>query len=214
MITDVAWDFDGTLCDSYPYILRCFQKALRDFGIADDEKRMLGRIKTTVGRAACLYGAENDIPPETILLRFQSYNAIPDYRNVRPYPGVLGCLAFVTAHGGRNHLYTHRHKEVHAYLSKFGMTPYFVSFITGDDGFPQKPAPDALRSLLDRFAISKDHLMMIGDRPIDIEAGWNAGCATCFFNSNEFPIPPHATYATKKYDQLQKILEGILPSSS
>jgi phosphoglycolate phosphatase-like HAD superfamily hydrolase len=32
MITDVAWDFDGTLCDSYPFILNNFRTALSEVG--------------------------------------------------------------------------------------------------------------------------------------------------------------------------------------
>lgn len=210
MITDVAWDFDGTLCDSYPFILNNFRTALSEVGIHDDELWIQKRVEVSVTSAASQYAAEHGVPEAEILSHFHRYDQIPDFQMVKPYPGVLSTLALVKELGGRNHLYTHRHHEVFAYLSEFGMDRLLDSMITSDDGFPPKPAPDALLSLRKRYAIPEGLLLMIGDRPIDIDAGWNAGCATCLFNSHHFPAVEHATYTVDSYQELKPILRTIL----
>lgn len=42
-----------------------------------------------------------------------------------------------------------------------------------------RPAPDALLYFLERFGLEAGACMMIGDRPIDAQAGMNAGMLGC-----------------------------------
>ena len=41
MFTDIIWDFDGTLFDTYPPMTEAFKRALNDLGYDDDEKHIL-----------------------------------------------------------------------------------------------------------------------------------------------------------------------------
>ena len=50
--------------------------------------------------------------------------------------------------------------------------------MTADDGFPRKPDPASMLYLKDKYAIESG--LVIGDRPIDIEAGQRAGMANLF----------------------------------
>lgn len=43
------------------------------------------------------------------------------------------------------------------------------------DEYPQKPAPDMLNALLDRFAVAPEDALMIGDSVVDIKAAHLAG---------------------------------------
>lgn len=214
MITDIAWDFDGTLFDSYPFILECFRKALLDCGFTDSDERILAHIKVTVTNALHFYGTTYGIPQEMLLACFQRYNKTPNWDLVKPYPGVRDCLAFVVESGKRNHLYTHRSKEAVSYLEHSGLKGFFSSFITSEDGFPPKPAPDALNALTAKRHIKHENLLMVGDRPIDIDAAWNAGCQSCFYNSNRLPQPQHATYHVDDYRQLQQLFRNFMPQQA
>ena len=45
MIRDIIWDFDGTLFDTYPWIVDSFRKALKDKGIDESAENILNYFK-------------------------------------------------------------------------------------------------------------------------------------------------------------------------
>ena len=51
MIKNLIWDFDGTLCNTYPSIIRTLKASLKDFGYIVDEKEILSKVKITLGEA-------------------------------------------------------------------------------------------------------------------------------------------------------------------
>ncbi len=57
--------------------------------------------------------------------------------------------------------------------------------VTADNGFSRKPAPDSIYYLLKKYKLNPDETVMIGDRPIDIEAGLAAGVQTVFFDTKK-----------------------------
>jgi len=211
MHTDFAWDFDGTLCDSYPHILRCFRQTLEEAGIHDSDEHILSHITVTVGKAITYY-QEHFGAPKEMYRRFHELDEEPDWQHVTPFPGVLETLQEVRDKGGRNLLYTHRHQSVMRYLDHYGMTPLFSSFVTGEDHCAPKPAPDGLRLLMERAKSAAENLVMVGDRSIDIDAAWNAGAKSCFFNSNGQEIPQHATWHVQDYRELRALLDKIMAS--
>ena len=66
-----------------------------------------------------------------------------------------------------------------------GLAPFFSGGVTGEDGFPSKPAPDAILHLLNTHAIPPGQALMIGDRLIDVQAAQNAGIAGCWWTEKE-----------------------------
>jgi pyrophosphatase PpaX len=66
-------------------------------------------------------------------------------------------------------------------IAAHGVADFFVSTITGDDGFGHKPDPLPFRETLDRMGARADQTLIIGDSHVDILAGQKAGCKTCWF---------------------------------
>lgn len=58
----------------------------------------------------------------------------------------------------------------------------FTEIITGDNHFARKPDPEALTYLLDKYELEPSQTAMVGDRPLDILAGQNAGVKTILFD--------------------------------
>ena len=83
---------------------------------------------------------------------------------------------------------------------------YFSDFIVRNDGFADKPAPDALLYLLDKHHIDPQDAVMIGDRGIDVQAGLNAGIATILFDPSAFYPNEPTTY---RCDTMQAIIELV-----
>lgn len=97
------------------------------------------------------------------------------------YSRGLRSLDRLTADGARHFLVSHRDHHVETILEKTGIRHYFTEVVTADDGFPRKPDPTSMLYLKDKYAIESG--LVIGDRPIDIEAGQRAGMATYLFDS-------------------------------
>ena len=194
------WDFDGTLFNTYPRICRAFQKSLADAGIFEDTATIYPVIKRSLEIAAVTYAAAHGITPQTLLDGYHLHSEEEDLSTMRPYPGMKDLLARIRDRGGRNYLYTHRGDSVFKALKHEGMEALFTDMVTSLDGFPAKPAPDALRYLLRKHSLDPADCVMAGDRTIDLEAGLNAGInAVCVDPDGLCPplpgIPVFRSYA-------------------
>lgn len=121
--------------------------------------------------------------------------------NAPPLPGIPEALKALKARGARHYLVTHRDALARESLRCQGLAPLFTDMITAEDGFPRKPAPDSLLHLVQRYGLDPARCVMIGDRPLDVEAGWNAGMLGCFLDPEgrfaDHPCPLRADHASK-----------------
>ena len=173
MYTDFIYDFDGTLSDSYPIFARSFLTVLQNHGLEDSYENVLQRLKMTLGHAMRHYSfgvSEAQIQAEYAAAREPIMR-----ESAEPIEGAEALLAHVQACGGRNFLYTHSGQIAWDLLEKWGLKKYFVGGVTKDDGFPSKPAPDALFHLFKTYDIKPENALMVGDRSLDLDAGKNAG---------------------------------------
>lgn len=179
--THYIWDFDGTLFDTYPIILKGFMDTLNTYQIQADEKEIYYLLKSKSSKAiAEKYGL--DFAEFTRV--FKSFEA-KDTREPVPFEGAKAILEKVIAEGGKNYILTHRDtpgtKEL---LATYELTDYFVEIIGSERPFPRKPAPDSLLYLIDTYKMEKSQAVMIGDRFMDIDAGKAAGINTVFFDQD------------------------------
>ena len=127
----------------------------------------------------------------------------------RPYEGTERVLSGVFDRKGKNFLYTHRDAVSIRYLDRFALRKYFTGFVTRENGFPMKPAPDAIRYLLDEFQLDPAETIMIGDREIDILSGKNAGIHTCLFtDGNPGAAASEAEYTAGNMAELYALFLG------
>ncbi len=183
---NLIWDFDGMLFNTYPRMTVAFQKALSDFGIDAPYDEVMARIKKRVGGAAKLYAAEHKLDHQVIFDRYQVHeHAMPD-DTIIPYDGMCALLHDAHAAGYRHFLYTHRDHTALTALKRHGVYELFSDFVTELDGFPAKPAPDALRHILTINRLESSTSLMLGDRSIDILAARNAGLCGCLFDPEHF----------------------------
>ena len=170
------WDFDGTLVDSYPHILASMNKVLAEEGIEPDDDVLMRHFLVNFDSAKKYTGLSDEA-----FNRFGRYQLMMGddeiEPKVKPFPGVREILGGVVEMGGKNFLYTHRGGSATAYLESFGMKDFFTGIVTSRDGFPDKPAPDAILKIIKDYSLNPAECVMIGDREIDGMAGKNAGIA-------------------------------------
>ena len=128
----VLFDFDGTLVDTGPGILKCMRHALEKNGVPAGDDRSLHRF---VGppfvqalREFC--GGEGELA-DRIIRDYRAIYAKDGLYDCAPYPGALDCVKALSAAGRRTAVATSKPiwfaREL---LDKFGFTPCF-SFISG-----------------------------------------------------------------------------------
>lgn len=198
------WDFDGTLYNTYPRIVRAFQKALRQQEIDTPDENVLPLVKQTLAHAARTLGGEEKA--QSLLDHYFEHAEDEGPGTLRPYEGLELVLDFIVKRGGRNYIYTHRDHSGPEALKREGLLKYFEDAITHEDGFPSKPAPDALLHMVEKHGLDKKECVMVGDRPIDLDAGTNAGMDSILFDQDgSYPDYPDVP----RFDSYAQMLEAL-----
>ena len=185
-VRHLFWDFDGTLFDSYPEICGSLMKGLHDLGLSHlaDAKTLMPWIKKYLGTAAQWCSDQSGVPKETIMDAYRFYHNQP--HSDPPYEGLADCLKRLHDAGYWHYLYTHSHQSAIEQLKRENLWQFFDDAVLGSDGFPLKPAPDALLALMDRNHLNPEDCAMIGDRDIDVIAGHNAGMKGILFDPDGY----------------------------
>lgn len=205
MYKHVVWDFDGTLYDTYPGIIKAFHRALTEENIKIDIEDLGAQLRVSIGntqkRLNQQYGLSADFEKKYLAYRNQI-----EEESMPPFPYAIEICRAIWNSGRKNYLYTHRDTTALKHLEKSGIRECFADCISIEDNFPRKPDPTALLSLAKKHNFSPAECIMIGDREIDVLAGKNAGMAACFFDENKSTVPS-ADYNIYSFRQLYDILK-------
>lgn len=169
------WDFDGTLVDSYPAMVRAFVAGAADLGAEVSADDALSLMKKNLWHCCVVVGAENGIAADALLSAFRRHERDEMARGLPPVPGIPEALSTMRDAGVTHYVATHRDRACLDLLAQAGLGGFFADWVTDEDGLPRKPAPDMLIHLMERHGLSPAECVMIGDRPLDTEAGLAAG---------------------------------------
>ncbi|HBM5636021.1 TPA: HAD-IA family hydrolase [Enterococcus faecium] len=177
------WDFDGTLFDTYPAMVDGAWQALKDFGISMDKKEIYFKMKKY---STSYLINESNLNAREFNELFHRYEK-ESTEVSRPFPETKQVLEMLKDNGGRHFILTHRLTESTWGLLKEHRLAHLIEEVVGiDQDFPRKPDPASLNYLIDTFHLERTDTMMIVDRRLDIEAGKNAGVATCLYDIDHF----------------------------
>ena len=207
MYTDLIYDFDGTLFDTYPVFTEALLIFLERHGIVSDYETAYKRLKVTVGYALRSYGFDGDsFKPAN--KEFKSIYWELAKTKQKPLPYVIEVLDYAVNCGKRNYIYTRSGKEVIELLDKWGMTDKFTYVIDASMPFPTKPDPAALNWLCEEFGLDKSKCIMIGDRDLDTECGTNAGMKNVLFDVEGYYSDCPCDYKIDSFKELEEIMDG------
>ncbi|TAH70005.1 MAG: phosphoglycolate phosphatase [Anaerolineaceae bacterium] len=206
MYKHIIWDFDGTLFDSYPVMVKAAINVLEEQGIYESYDKIMSLMKMSFTHLFDYFN-ETYYISDILISNFNKYRKEFEADNLKPYPYVVNVCRRICESNGFNHLYTHRGKSSIEYLKKHHMYEYFSGLITRESNFNRKPEPDALIWLTEEYKIDKGEALMIGDRDIDILAAKNAGIDGCYYKSYPLYECEFAKYTITDYSQLIELLE-------
>ena len=206
--TDIAWDFDGTLLDTYPSTIRIYEETLSSFGLKVSREELRLNLSISIGYAhkyyAEKYGMDFDVLRKRFAEQMERNGLCID--EVSVYPGVEKTLKAIKESGRRNHLYTNRNQLALRYLEEFNILQYFDGFVTSENIGKSKPAPDGMYVLFHQYGILPEKMLMVGDRAVDMDAAKAAGADACFYNSNGIAVPEGTDFEIKDMVELLQYL--------
>ena len=172
---DYIWDLGGTLLDNYETSTAAFVHTLQDFGLQASHDEVYKALKVSTD-----YAVRQFAPTNKDFLKTYKANEAKELEQPILFDGASELLAQIIQQGGRNFLISHRDDQVLEILQKTQISAYFTEVVTASNGFKRKPDPESMLYLKDKYQIQSG--LVIGDRPIDIEAGQAAGFATYLFD--------------------------------
>ena len=201
------WDFDGTLMDTYPVTFAAYLRlALADFGYSASEEDIMEKMLVNTGHAVDYYTELYHLP--RLRERYRFHEAKGAVAMPKAYPQVVDVLDRVRALGGINCIYTHRDDTVFPMLAHAQLTEKFDEIIVpGHEGFGVKPAPDAVLYLMEKFGVTPEETVMVGDRACDLESGQNAGTRTLHLLTPAVPQYPPCDWRIEHFGQMLEMLK-------
>lgn len=109
---------------------------------------------------------------------------------VQPALGAAQLIRYLHGRGDRLAILTRNLRSVAcSSLRALGVADCFhEDTVLGRDEALPKPDPDGILRMLDRWQLSRDDVVMVGDFRFDLEAGRAAGCRTCLIHPvNQWP---------------------------
>ncbi|EOT42543.1 HAD-IA family hydrolase [Enterococcus dispar] len=200
---DFIWDFDGTLFDTYPNMLKAILKVLQEEGISAEGENIYRLLKEKSSKAVTQH---YQLDFTDFSHRFHKYeNEMEKWPH--PFAYVTEMLIAVQKNGGRNFIMTHRTvSSTKKLLGHYQLTDFFVEIVGEENNFARKPDPEALLYLVTKYHLPKKQTVMIGDRLLDIVAGKEAGLKTCFFDNEGLLENISADYYATDFLQLQNLI--------
>lgn len=203
------WDFDGNLYDTYPMMMKSFVKAMKDFDIDLSKKDIhddyiyskLHSFKELFIELGNKYNVDALKLSDTYHMYEHELQKKPNY-----FENADIVLKSIKKQGGQNFLLTHRDTVAIEFLKSDDLAQYFTDFVTSENNFARKPNPESINYLIDKYNLSKEDSVMIGDRDLDLLAGINAGIKTIYFDIDNLKDNDHATYTVKSLNDILELV--------
>ena len=185
----ILFDWDNTLVDTWPCIGRATNITLETMGLTpwtpeEIRARVAGSLRDTF---PSIYGerweqARDVFYDAFAAVHLEMLTALPGAENLlREVAATDVYLAVVSNKTG---------KYLRAEADHLGWTPYFGRLVGAHDAERDKPAPDPIHlALLQNEVRAGPDVWFVGDAPIDVVCGKNAGCSTILVGSKPHTEP-------------------------
>lgn len=211
----VIFDFDGTIMDTRRPIVSAKQETMRrmELPVLDEEA-----CAATIGYTAKI-GFQRlypDLDEETVDRCVALYRTLFDEQiKIEPpelFPGILETLEKLEELGITCTIATSRNrKSLLEFLTQLGIRSRFSYILAQEDTNLLKPNGEPVEKTLVDLSFSAEQAMVVGDMPMDILMGKNAGVRTCGVTygnaSSETLLSAGADHVIDSISELIGILE-------
>jgi len=183
VIKAVIFDFDGTLADTAQAIIAAKQDTMRNLGLeVADEKTCASTIGLTAkeGFKKTYPDLSDDILDRCVAMYRSLFEDNVKKTPPKLFDGVENVLEKLWERGIVCTIASSRHKQsLNGFLKDMGIERYFTYILGGDDTTRQKPDPEPVLKTLKELSLKAEEVLVVGDMPMDIAMGRDAGAYTC-----------------------------------
>lgn len=173
----ILFDVDGTLIDSIPFIVECFQHAFNHhFGHSWDEADIMAGIGTPL---EAYFG--KTLPADQVhdlMATYLEYNLVNLHHGIGIFLHIPQMLEDLRRIGLPLGIVTSKRlPALLPTLQDFDLADYFDLIITKEDTQLHKPNPEPLYEAMNRLGLSQPgRIIYVGDSIHDLECAARAGC--------------------------------------
>lgn len=179
----VAFDLDGTLCDSIGQIVQCARLSFAALKLpCPDELSIKGIIGKRLQE-----GLESLLPPnlarergdELTRVYREIFAELPEIRETRLFPWVPSLLAHLKDHGLKIAFASGKSRRgIERSLQESILGDYCCTFCAGDE-VPSKPHPAMAQVVAQRLRLAPWMILGVGDAGMDVQMFQHASCVSC-----------------------------------
>ena len=185
----ILFDLDGTLVETAPEICDAVNDTLQHFGFASVSQGQVndwighGTLELLIQALAFVQGISDATVRSSerladIAAVFKTHYRARCGTRSHCYPHVVETLHRLKSQGVRLGVVTNKEGAyTQTVLDAHALTPLFDCVISGDTLPTKKPRPDGVLSCLERFDVTADRTLFVGDSSIDVATARNAGVA-------------------------------------
>jgi len=212
----VVFDVDGTMLNTFEHIVRAFEVVLPQHNVKADREV----IRKVIGKT--LIDCYKELAPNAdheamTKLHHDTQQTKEMYDLIAAYDGLRESLEGLHSIGVKTAIQTNRSREsIDLIFDHVGISGLFDEIVTPDSVMHPKPDPEGLLIISKRLSISPDSVVMVGDTPIDILAGKNAGTITIgvthgFGTREELKVsnPDHIVDSLSEVERVIKESNGV-----
>ncbi len=213
----VIFDLDGTLLNTLDDLTNAVISALSAYGFPIREKEevrvFIGNgIRKLIERAVPDGTKKEDT--DRVFEAFKEYYSAHFMDNTRPYPWIPRLLSELKSRGIKIAVVSNKADEYTRELAETMLHGYVDYVVGAKADIKSKPAPDAVISILNHFAVDAKNTVFVGDSEVDIQTAKNAGIAcvsvTWGYKDREYLIENGAkNIAENGEEALHKILKCL-----
>lgn len=178
---NLIWDMDGTLIDSYDSIIDNIVIALNELNVSYEKEFIRDMVQDSTSAFFRYVCANNNVDYEK--LWDVTNNLKIDISKIRLMPNIKETLELLNNKGVMNYIFTHRGETTQSILSNLKIEKYFIEVVTGTNGFKNKPDPEAINYLINKYNMVRNNTYYIGDRLMDQQCALNAGIGRIYYQS-------------------------------
>jgi len=208
----VLFDLDGTLVDSSEAIINAVEKVLESRGLTCNRANVAGMIGLPLENIFSVLAP--DLSKEEIwqlVHEYRRYYIAHHLENTTIQPSAHMLLRKLKSKGFKLGIITTKYrKPVMDILVHFGISELFDVVVSGYEVKRHKPAPDIVLEAAKRLGVDPKQCVVVGDSPIDVQAGKRAGCFAIAVASSAYnrrlleSVKP--TIVIEELEAIQKIL--------
>ncbi len=180
MIRNLVFDLDGTLLNTLPDITRAINDALRIEGYSysftlDEAKSLIGGGADRLVKKALKDKGDDPVRFASLKQTYMPLYKAYQEDNTKPFPGLMEVLSSFQSQGISMFVVSNKPDALAQIVVPHYLPGLFRGISGQKEGEAPKPDPTSTLRLIDRFALSKEETLYVGDSSFDIETAHNAG---------------------------------------